>query len=81
MSVAGVDPVLAFPLLSLQTMAAQLPPATPQLTAVEDALKEVEDQLNCAICLDPYKDPNSHMYNSKIILFNENKENAQYFHR
>ena len=38
-------------------MAAQLLPATPQLTAVEDALKKVEDQLNCAICLDPYKDP------------------------
>ena len=29
----------------------------PQLTVIEDALKKVEDQLNCAICLDIYKDP------------------------
>ena len=38
-------------------MAAQLPPAAPQLATVEDALKKIEDQLNCAICRDLYKDP------------------------
>ena len=38
-------------------MAAQLPPATPQLTAIEDTLKKVQEQLTCAICLDDYTDP------------------------
>ena len=38
-------------------MAAQLPTATPRLTAVEDALKIVQEQLTCAICLDSYTNP------------------------
>ena len=38
-------------------MAAQLPPATPQLTAMEETLKKVQEQLTCAICLDDYTDP------------------------
>ena len=38
-------------------MAAQLPRATPQLTAVEETLKLVQEQLTCSICLDDYTDP------------------------
>ena len=39
-------------------MAAQLPPAAaPQLTAVEETLKKVQEQLTCAVCLDDYTDP------------------------
>ena len=56
-SVVGLDTVLPSPFSSLQIMATQLPAAIPQLTAVEDALKIFEDQLNCGICLDTYKDP------------------------
>ena len=50
-------PVFTWCALPPQTMAAQLPPATPRLTAVEDALKIVQEQLTCAICLDSYTDP------------------------
>ena len=38
-------------------MAAQLPRAAPQLTAVEETLKLVQEQLTCSICLDDYTDP------------------------
>lgn len=38
-------------------MAAQLPPPTPQLTAVEETLKKVQEQLTCAICLEDYTHP------------------------
>ena len=38
-------------------MAAQLPRATPQLTAVEETLKLVQEQLTCSICGDEYTDP------------------------
>lgn len=38
-------------------MAAQLPPPTPQLTAVEETIKKVQEQLTCAICLEDYTHP------------------------
>ena len=38
-------------------MATQLPPATPQLTAVEETIKRVQEQLTCAICLEDYTHP------------------------
>ena len=38
-------------------MAAQLPRAAPQLTAVEETLKLVQEHLTCSICQDAYTDP------------------------